>query len=238
MQSGIYGERFSKAYDSVYGNISYDRYADFIVLCAERYLHRKAQELSILDVACGTGKLVSCLSQRFFTVEGVDGSADMVRHAQKQFPNIPFSVQEFETLNMGHPYDMVVSTFDSINYLLDETALQRGFDRIRNHLKVDSLFVFDFNTEKRNLNGVVEQSGFLYDNKTENGIWTVTISRKDGADFREVHRERLYSLKEMFSVLHASGFAVEDLFGQTFEKADKPEQLERLIVSCRISSHM
>jgi len=49
-------------------------------------------EQKILDIGCGTGTLTSQLAS-FGEVLGIDGSEEMIRQAQENFPTINFQVQ-------------------------------------------------------------------------------------------------------------------------------------------------
>jgi ubiquinone/menaquinone biosynthesis C-methylase UbiE len=72
----------------------------------ERYLPDRGDGIKVLDVGCGTGHYMARLRSRGFDVAGVDGSEEMLLHAQQNNPearlecadvdHIPFAAAEFD----------------------------------------------------------------------------------------------------------------------------------------------
>ncbi len=71
---------------------------------------------SLLDIACGTGKHLEILRERF-AVEGLDLNADLLEIARERLPNVPLHLGDMERFDLGRTFDVVTCLFSSIGYL-------------------------------------------------------------------------------------------------------------------------
>jgi len=102
---------------------------------------------SILDISCGIGDLVNELSKEYKVV-GSDRSAEMINIAKKKYPNLKFYVSDMADLSLENKFDLILSPFDSVNYIIRQNNLGRAFKNIYYLLNEDGYFLFDFNTDK------------------------------------------------------------------------------------------
>ncbi len=63
----------------------------------------------ILDLGCGTGHLAAEIARSGAGVVGVDGSANMVRTASQNFPDITFIQADARSLSFEQPFDAIFS---------------------------------------------------------------------------------------------------------------------------------
>ncbi|WP_100405534.1 class I SAM-dependent methyltransferase [Bacillus solitudinis] len=63
----------------------------------------------ILDLGCGTGDLVSQLSEQGVNVEGIDKSINMVNQAKSKYPNNKFTAKDAAELTYHQEFDAVFS---------------------------------------------------------------------------------------------------------------------------------
>lgn len=101
----------------------------------------------VLDVCCGTGTVARHLVSRGYSMTGVDASEEMLRYAREDVPEGEFIVGGAEDFRLPPVYDAALSTFDSLSYLLDQEALERGFGNVYAALRPGGMFVFDLATE-------------------------------------------------------------------------------------------
>lgn len=134
---------FARFYDAVQGDRA--DAADFVRSLLERH-HPRAQ--SVLELACGTGSILARLRPRY-EVAGVDLSAEMLAVAKRKLPGVELVHADMTRVRLGRRFDAVLCLYDSINHLLHFRQWEAVFDRAREHLSPDGVFVFDLNTQRR-----------------------------------------------------------------------------------------
>jgi SAM-dependent methyltransferase len=114
----------------------------------QRYSIRFA---SVADVACGTGAFVRYLCQRgVLAVYGIDRSPAMLRVAlaRNRGNQARFFSQEFATLQLPQPAELITCNFDSLNYLLISENLLCAFRRFHANLVPGGHAIFDMVTDR------------------------------------------------------------------------------------------
>ena len=170
---------------------------------------------SILDISCGTGSLVNALSTSFKVV-GSDISQSMIRQARKRYPGLQFRVADMAGLRLSEKFDLILSCFDSINYLTEQNHVNRSFRNIHRLLNTLGYFLFDFNTDElyadkhhgifeRSSGGVRFKQICEYD-KTKRLATTIFDF---GAGKKEIHTQRAYRYEEIESFLRNNGFEIK-----------------------------
>lgn len=102
----------------------------------------------ILDLCCGSGHVTKELVKRGYRVTGIDNSVELISLAKKELPGTDLRVQDATMLNLATRYDGVLSTFDSLNHILNPDDLQRVFEGVYRVLEPGGLFVFDMNLDE------------------------------------------------------------------------------------------
>jgi SAM-dependent methyltransferase len=241
-------DTLAASYDGLMADGSYRRRAAFL----ERRLKKSAIPVrTVLDLACGTGTLACLLAQKGYEVLATDGSEEMLTQAAAKAAELdrpPFFLhQAMPRLRLAQPVDAVVSTLDSLNYLVRERDLRETFRRVRRALKPGGLFLFDVNTPYK----LRRMDGQIYMDETEEAccVWRTFFSEKrqicvyqvdlfrlrsDGAWERsfEEHRERAWTEEALRRYLAEAGFSDLRLTG---DLTDKPPKLneDRWQFECR-----
>lgn len=223
---------YAKCYDLIYQDKDYPREAAYVSALITAQLPRAPGELSVLDLACGTGRHALEMSRLGYAVTGSDASADMIemarQRAQAAGAAIDYFAESFQTCDvLGGRYDVVTAMFAAINYLTDRRDLRRTLDNVRKLLKPGGLFIFDF----WNGNAVLsDYSPVRVKRGREAGRLVQRISQtvldrlshvatinfefmliEDGCvkrEFSEVHHVRYFFPQEMMDLLAESGFEV------------------------------
>jgi ubiquinone/menaquinone biosynthesis C-methylase UbiE len=103
----------------------------------------------IIDVGCGTGTVTCALALKGYQVVGLDPSPEMLSAARFKADQLGLSVnwlqQRFVQLNLRA--DMIISTCDGINHILNLRELVHFFRRAFRCLNPGGCLIFDFNTE-------------------------------------------------------------------------------------------
>ena len=81
----IYKKDFALIYDKTYKDKSHN---DYITFFKKIVKEEKIKIPFVLDVACGTGRLIKKIREEDIKIEGLDGSKDMISIARKNNKNI------------------------------------------------------------------------------------------------------------------------------------------------------
>jgi SAM-dependent methyltransferase len=175
----------------------------------------------ILDVCCGTGHLAGLLASRGFRVSGFDVSPEMIRYARQNVPAADFTVCPAAEFRAACRFDAAVSTFDSLNHILDPVELTIAFRNISAVLKPGAPFVFDMLLDEAYQthwgeafalvrdDHVLTITGAGYDFRSRIATCTITMFRLLNGSWNRsdaVVRERCYLAHEISQALHSSGF--------------------------------
>lgn len=106
----------------------------------------------VLDLCCGTGHMARALTDSGFRVTGIDASDEMLRYARINAPGATFvraDARRFDlrTLNASAPFNLVLSTFNSLAHLDSISDLSDVFSNVRACLAPGAAFVFDLTME-------------------------------------------------------------------------------------------
>lgn len=137
----------AEIYDFVMNHVDYIRWAAFIKRIIERH---NASVRNVLDASCGTGSLAFRLADLGFQVVGCDRSEKMLLIARQKNSYrslaVAFWCADLKRFRLRRPVDLVLCTYDSINYLLHEKDWLACLDSAANALGHGGLFVFDVST--------------------------------------------------------------------------------------------
>ena len=142
LSSKIYTD-VSNIYDHIMRKVRYDYWADYIYAISSDYVGDKP---NVLELASGNCNLARFLSAYYPKLIATDMSLSMLNKNSKaglkkvccDMTMIPFSTK----------FDLIVSTFDSVNYLITEKKLSALFNEICMVISNDGIFTFDVSLEK------------------------------------------------------------------------------------------
>ena len=146
-------------------------------------------------------------------------------------------------LALLHPADAVISTCDSLNYILEPEDLIQVFVRVRENLKEDGVFLFDMNTLYK-YETLLAENTFAEDREECSFIWQNFYDQEDGINeydltlfirmesglyqkFEEVHFQRAYETEEIKEALRLAGFEIREVVDADTLKEPETES-ERL----------
>ncbi len=223
-----------------------------VLLAAEKNL--------VVDIACGTGKLTEILAGRGYDVMGIDLSEEMLQIALERRDKLRhrtlYLCQDMREFDLYGTAGTFISTGDSVNYLLTDEDMVKLFKRINTFLFPRGIFIFDFKTlylyrdviGDRTIAEDREDCSFIWDNwfdedtrineydlsvfiKEETGDPGSNIFRK----YREIHRQRGYTLEEMKKFASEAGLEwVAEMDSETM--GNVTEQSERILCVVREKS--
>lgn len=145
-QSSYIG-RHAELYDLFYADKPYEKEAEFVHQCLQKYGVAPIQR--ILELACGTGTHSLLLEKRGYEIIATDYSEDMLTQARRKAKaadsHVKFRRQDMKALDIPErPFSAVICLFDSIGYVATNENLAQVFKNVHTHLKPGGLFVFEF----------------------------------------------------------------------------------------------
>ncbi len=110
-------------------------------------LHAIIQDASpgartLLDVACGTGAHLE-IFRRWYDVEGVDLSPEMLEVARARLDEVPLHVADMRTLDLGRTFDAVTCLFSAIGYVTDPAEMRSTIRRLADHVAPGGVLIVD-----------------------------------------------------------------------------------------------
>lgn len=151
--------RVASYYDLLMHDVPYHYWISYV---EQLLLERDYNPKTVLEVACGTGNFTEYLHKAGFDSVGVDIAPKMIAEAkrkaqEKGFP-IHYEVQDAAVLDLNtRKFELCVSLFDSLNYIIQPERLQMALDRIATHLVPNGLLIFDMNSEFSLMNHFFDQ---------------------------------------------------------------------------------
>lgn len=138
--------RHAQLYDVFYATKPYLEETRFVHSC----LKDSGDSVhNLLELACGTGSHAFELEKYGYHIIATDYSKDMLACAQEKAQalssKVIFRQQDMRSLDIPErPFDAIICLFDSIGYVATNEALAQTFSGVREHLKKDGLFIFEF----------------------------------------------------------------------------------------------
>lgn len=216
-------------YDKLNRDTDYSAIADFIrKLLAENGIEKGA---TLLDLACGTGKLTNRFAAEGYDMIGVDLSPDMLSEAQAacESEEMPlYLCQDMRKLDLYGTVDAGFCCLDSLNYLDEEGDLATVFSRLKHFIAPNGIFIFDLNTAYR-FREVYGDHTYVYDEEGVYCVWQnhfdeaekvcdfdLTFFIKQGKTYRrmeESQRERLFDDETVEKAIADHAFTLVATYG-------------------------
>ena len=197
---------------------------------------------TILELACGSGRVLLPLAEAGYDVVGIDTSAQMLAIAQQRVQELGRSVrceliqQDMGTMHLGRKFRMAFIALGSFAHIVTRKAQQQALANIRAHLSTGGLFLLDIsNADARYMEDlaghVLHQGTWKRDDGT---ILTHFVSPASSpaqhllelTHFYDQHQQGgsvqrttvtthlyLFDRSEMELLLEGAGFAVKDVYG-------------------------
>ena len=195
----------------------------------------------VLDVCCGAGRHSLELAKRGFEVTGFDLSKFLISEAKKNFNNskesslkIKFLLKDMRNFHFEKKFDIAINIFTSFGYFESDEENFKVFENVSNSVRKNGYFVFDYLNEGFLKANLVAKSTDVVNRKA------VTQKRRIEGDFivkdiiigKRKYTEvlKLYSLKEIESVLKKYRFIVKNVFGDYLGNRYFSKNSKRLII--------
>ena len=219
--AAAFGEPYSRLaiyYDALLGDWFFPKLQRVFKWLVRTYDVRFA---SAADVACGTGRFVRYLEAlEVPIVFGVDRSIPMLEIAMARNPTgrARFFHQDFVTLALPHPVDLITCNFDSLNYILKDRELVKAITKFRQNLRPNGHVIFDMITdaptwpaedtflERRIIGDQVVARVMRWFPRLKIQHTSMRFGVREPIE--EIHIQRGYSEHEVLGALHRAGLVL------------------------------
>jgi SAM-dependent methyltransferase len=211
----------------------------------------------VLDVGCGTGRLLLDYLAQGIDIEGVDNSPDMLGLCRRKATSLGLAPtlyeQYLETISLPRQYRTILIPSSTLQLVIEPAMVAQALARLADHLVPGGMVVASFMTlwaPEDPLSGEWEQTGV----RAEDGATFRRVSRswhEAGSDIEhtedhyrllidgeliaeEVHRRspatRSYTQARAFSVFESIGFTPIEMYSHfTFEPAKADDTIFTIV---------
>lgn len=213
--------------------INYNDWAEYYFFLSRDYI---PSDPAVLELAGGNCRMASLLKEHYKNIIVSDLSLNMLKHCEDE--SLTRVCCDMEALPFRKNFDLVISAFDSVNYLMTKKSLMNLFRQVHSVLADDGLFSFDISLEKNSLKNLrymnrsgiykgirfVQKSDYDAEKKIHYNNFTFTLP--DGTKVVENHKQKIYPLEAVLELLIESGFIVRECF-KAFSFDDASNDSER-----------
>lgn len=235
-------------YDQLFADYS-DEDISFYLKQAEKYGE------SILELACGTGRITIPLAKAGFNAVGIDYAEGMLNVAGEKSAKSGLAIEwvkgDMRNFNLEKKFSLIILAANALCHLLTLDDFEACMSAVKNHLTPDGRFVIGVFVPKHEL--LIEKPGERfpfseYEDSEGRGRIRVTQSYEYEADTQikkiktyhpvpgkdvEIEGElnmRMYFPQELDALLKYNGFVIENKFGSNDETPFDKESEIQLVV--------
>lgn len=212
---------------------------------------------SILDLGCGTGEHLNILSSECSSCIGLDNSIEMLNIAKERFPGkIQFVRKNFRNFDFYNEFDIIISLFGSMVYLVNDRDVDTFFWNTWRALKPGGIGIFEvWNSipvkkirnkpislvTKINYNDkmIERERGFdLIEDSTRTIAevkYRYHIHHPEGTEVvNDVHIMRSFDLNEILKFIKENGLVVKNIYANSLMEPFTENSSKILIIFTKI----
>lgn len=130
----------AKIYDAIYSFKDYGRECE--ILEREIRRHKRAPGNALLDIACGSGRHIDLLKDRF-EVEGLDLQPELLEVARQRNPDVKFYDGDMTSFQLNRKFDIVTCLFSAIGYVKTNDRLIASIRCMSEHLNPGGVLLLE-----------------------------------------------------------------------------------------------
>lgn len=207
-------DKTARIYDDLYSFKDFEsmsRHLDEIIV------RHRPHAATLLDIACGTGRFLRHLMNRY-RVEGLDINREMLEMAAEHCPGVPFHAADMSEFAITGRFDVIICLFSSIAYVRTIERMQRAVARMTSHLNPEGMLLIEpYFSPETCWDGDLRLN--IHDAKDRKIAWMYVTEVKDKLAVADVHYlvgER--SGVEHFTERHELGLFTDSEYREAMER--------------------
>lgn len=96
---------------------------------------------TVVDLGCGNGEIAHSLTEKGFSVIGIDSSKEMIERAKQNYPDIEFICSDATCFDLAEPVDVIFS--NAVFHWIDKDKQSDMLKCVYKSLKQNGQFVFE-----------------------------------------------------------------------------------------------
>ena len=208
----------SNIYPHLMDFISYKWWARYIYTITKNKVPKDSKVLELAGGNCALASHLSKFYQKYFIT---DLSFSMLNYSKTKMKKV---CCDMTAIPFNTCFDLIISSFDSVNYLRNKKQLLKHFNEVNRILSEKGVFTFDAalesNSYKHQKTAIVKgrtsgfsfrrESIFLPKSKIHKNIFEITYP--DGDVFTETHIQKIFSYDTFFELAEKSGLYVVNCY--------------------------
>jgi SAM-dependent methyltransferase len=218
VENKIY-EKLPLIYNYLMRKVNYSVWAKYIYSLVNEGMPKSS---TALELGAGNCSLANYFCLYFPKLLVTDISPNMLMSNRSElFPKV---CCDMAALPFKTKFDIIYSTFDSVNYLTSRKKLLDMFKQVNNLLTDKGVFTFDASLENNSLlhakeperkgsyKGTKFKQKSEYDTVTKIHKNTFMIKLETGEIFSEVHKQKIFPFETYFELLELAGMMVKHCY--------------------------
>lgn len=235
--------KLAEIYNYVMNSVRYDMWAEYIFSISEIYIPDKNKE-RVLELAGGNCNFANYFVRYFPNLIVTDLSKQMLLNSMNK--KIKRVCCDMTLLPFKKNFELIYSTFDSVNYLTQKKSLLNLFKQVEKILSDDGIFTFDVSLEnnsfkhikhpvrKGTYKGINYLHKSIYDKEKKIHKNIFEIEFQNGEKFKEIHKQKIYPFEIYFQVIEKTGLYVAECFNTfSFDNANACSERIQFIIKNR-----
>ncbi len=220
-------------YNHLMRSIDYEAWGEYIALLVKEH---SIKNPIVLEIAAGNLILANYLRKNYFrNIIVSDISLEMIKEHKCSAPKI---CCDMTSLPFRKSFDITLSAFDSVNYLLTKKSFKEMLNQVAMVTKTNGLFLFDVSLEKNSYKylkmykkkgskkGISYTQESSYNNKTCIHRQKFLFDLGNGNKYIETHKQKIYKFEEYFKMVESSQFYIAACY-RAFTLTDATPNIER-----------
>ena len=211
-------QHVSNIYSHLMNFVSYKWWAIYVYSIIK---NKTIKEPAVLEIGAGNCSLGKHIIKNYPNYVASDISVNMLKKSNSKLNRV---CCDMSSLPFNKKFDLIISAFDSINYITNKTKLLKTFNEISNLLNPNGIFTFDTALEnnsykhEKNASGEWKSSGFKYsreskfyvNSKIHKNIFI--IKYPDGSTVKEIHKQKIYPFYTFYEMADKSGLKIVNCY--------------------------